>query len=369
MAATFISGIAFGAALAAAGVYQPTVIISQMKLENCHMLETFLVAAGVSLILVTLFIRLGYLSHQPPRPFSPLNLLGGSGGSNRHLDGNVLGGLIQGAGMTLCGACPGTVFVQLAVGIPSAPHALLGAVIGGLLWSGGLRQAAQARRRQMRSSSSSSSSPSLTLDRQLGVSRPIAILLVELVIASAVFAISHLGLSTSTTTRTTSSRALVVDPLRGGLMIAGAQLVSVLTRRTLLGTSSAFEEVGDCAWWLLGFGGERRRSRTHGTVLLVLGMVTGAYGVAARYPGAFRVDSQSSSSFFFWTTSRSAWMRGAEDPKHAVVGGVMLAVGARMAGGCTSGHGISGVSLLSVSSFVTVAAMFAGGIGMAVCLD
>lgn len=48
----------------------------------------------------------------------------------------------------------------------------------------------------------------------------------------------------------------------------------------------------------------------------------------------------------------------------AMVGGAALIVGARTAGGCTSGHGISGLSPLSKVSFVTVAVMFAGGIGL-----
>jgi uncharacterized membrane protein YedE/YeeE len=51
-----------------------------------------------------------------------------------------------------------------------------------------------------------------------------------------------------------------------------------------------------------------------------------------------------------------------------VVGGVLLTIGSRIAGGCTSGHGISGMSLLSVSSFISVGAMFAGGMGLAAIL-
>jgi hypothetical protein len=34
----------------------------------------------------------------------------------------------------------------------------------------------------------------------------------------------------------------------------------------------------------------------------------------------------------------------------------------RMAGGCTSGHGLSGMALFSLQSFLGVPAMFAGGI-------
>lgn len=44
-----------------------------------------------------------------------------------------------------------------------------------------------------------------------------------------------------------------------------------------------------------------------------------------------------------------------------VVGGVALVYGSRIAGGCTSGHGISGMAQLSVASLVTVAAMFGAG--------
>lgn len=42
--------------------------------------------------------------------------------------------------------------------------------------------------------------------------------------------------------------------------------------------------------------------------------------------------------------------------------------GSRLAGGCTSGHGISGMSQLSISSVISVAAMFAGGIGLTAVL-
>jgi uncharacterized membrane protein YedE/YeeE len=46
----------------------------------------------------------------------------------------------------------------------------------------------------------------------------------------------------------------------------------------------------------------------------------------------------------------------------ALVGGALMAFGARMAGGCTSGHGISGTLQLAVSSWVAVICFFIGGI-------
>lgn len=46
----------------------------------------------------------------------------------------------------------------------------------------------------------------------------------------------------------------------------------------------------------------------------------------------------------------------------AFVGGAILLFGARMAGGCTSGHGISGGLQLAVSSWAFFFAMFASGV-------
>ena len=46
----------------------------------------------------------------------------------------------------------------------------------------------------------------------------------------------------------------------------------------------------------------------------------------------------------------------------AFLGGVVLLLGARLAGGCTSGHGISGGLQLAVSSWVFLATMFVGGL-------
>jgi uncharacterized protein len=52
----------------------------------------------------------------------------------------------------------------------------------------------------------------------------------------------------------------------------------------------------------------------------------------------------------------------------AFLGGVLLAYGARLAGGCTSGHGISGALQLSVSSWVALACFFIAGIATAMLL-
>lgn len=52
-------------------------------------------------------------------------------------------------------------------------------------------------------------------------------------------------------------------------------------------------------------------------------------------------------------------------PLMAFLGGFLMVFGARVADGCTSGHGISGMAQLAVGSTIAVAAMFAGGIAAA----
>ncbi len=52
----------------------------------------------------------------------------------------------------------------------------------------------------------------------------------------------------------------------------------------------------------------------------------------------------------------------------AFVGGFLLLFGARLAGGCTSGHGISGGLQLSVSSWIFFASFFAAAIATAFVL-
>jgi uncharacterized membrane protein YedE/YeeE len=62
-----------------------------------------------------------------------------------------------------------------------------------------------------------------------------------------------------------------------------------------------------------------------------------------------------------WRFGANPWVRYAG----AFAGGAILLFGARMAGGCTSGHSISGGLQLAVSSWVFTGAMFAAGVATA----
>jgi len=49
-------------------------------------------------------------------------------------------------------------------------------------------------------------------------------------------------------------------------------------------------------------------------------------------------------------------------------GGILMAFGARFAGGCTSGHGISGTLQLNVASWISLICFFIGGVAVAMLL-
>lgn len=245
-------------------------------------------------------------------------------------DGNIVGGALLGAGMALSAACPGVAFAQAGLGLGSAQYALQGALAGGVVYSGVLAPVIARRRKAL----SLDASPA-TVHETLGVSRTAALVGMEAlygaVVASAILYAPP-----------TPFRPLVA-PAVGGLLLGGAQFLSLLLRGTLIGVSSAFEDMGKYAVWLGGGGGAKTAPKSYTSLLFAGAMAAGAFALGQVYPGVVPP----------------------EDPRvtavNAVAGGFLFAVGSRIAGGCTSGHGISGISLLSISSFLTIASTFAGG--------
>ena len=131
----------------------------------------------------------------------------------------------------------------------------------------------------------------------------------------------------------------VVSPVVGGLLVGLSQGVSLLLTQSTLGLSAAYESIGDIIWSLTS-------SSTHpsyNSIFFALGTTLGTF-----------ILSHTASLAQIASADIGHW-RG-------MVGGVFMVVGARLGGGCTSGHGISGMGMLSLSSFLSVIAMFGGGI-------
>ena len=256
-----------------------------------------------------------------PRGFSPIGLFG-------PLDGNIVGGALLGVGMALSGACPGTVFPQIALNIESGWWALQGALVGGAVWTGFLQPYVASRPKP---ALTESQKQRVAIPGALGVSQPVAVAGFAGVMAT--------GLAVAAAVTSPGPEAKI-HPILGGVLIGAAQLFSLLARKSLVGTSSSFEEAGSFFWgWVKG----DKRPRSTSSIVFCVGMVSGAWLAAAAFPQLAepaRIQVSAASAF---------------------AGGALMTVGARTAGGCTSGHGISGMSLLSVSSVVTIASAFATG--------
>jgi uncharacterized protein len=98
------------------------------------------------------------------------------------------------------------------------------------------------------------------------------------------------------------------------------------------------------------------------TTLFVLGAIIGAF-IAAWTGGELN-------GYFL----QDMWIARFGEDSYALrtltafLGGAIMVYGARMAGGCTSGHGISGTLQLALSSWISVICFFIGGIAVAMLL-
>jgi hypothetical protein len=190
---------------------------------------------------------------------------------------------------------------------------------------------------------------------------------------------------------TASLTAFAWSPIFAGVVLGLLQLPSLYFTQTALGASGSYVTI---AGYLLGLVDKDRDTHTPyfkpfiGSpshcyqVFVVCGISLGALvscllsggpGVAIFPPsssvllgyfggfimvfGLFCVDSLSSRLGCSLTYSTSPFLFVCLAPS-----------GARLGGGCTSGHGISGIAQLSVPSLFVVVAMFTGFLGMGLIL-
>jgi uncharacterized membrane protein YedE/YeeE len=235
--------------------------------------------------------------------------------------------MLLGHGLALSGACPGTVFSQVALGITSGYYTLAGCVVGGIIYTGLVKPYVASCPKPP-----APKDEKLGMDSTLGLSRTTAFLGLEVGLIAVV---------ASTVALTSVGPEAKVSPVLGGLLIGGVtQGISILSRKSLIGVSTSFEEVGEWFWSAFRSGPSPKAT----SILFALAMVAGSRLAAFAVPALGEV--------IYTPVS----------PVNAVLGGALMIIGSRMAGGCTSGHGISGMSLLSVSSVVTIGTAIAWGI-------
>jgi Sulphur transport len=137
-----------------------------------------------------------------------------------------------------------------------------------------------------------------------------------------------------------------LNPILGGLAIGTAQALSLLICRKTLGVNDVYEHLG-AIFFHTKSPSTYAKPSSLSAVWFALGIAMGSKALTALLPQFMPVATEMPHIGRF----------------AALFGGAAMAFGAGLAGGCPSGHGISGMATLSISSLVTVAAMFGGGIG------
>lgn len=153
-----------------------------------------------------------------------------------------------------------------------------------------------------------------------------------------------------------------------GVLIGLLNIGSLLVTKKALGASTSYMKLGGIIYKF--FNKKKVESNAYYKttelvldrgIILVIGIILGAF-LSAFFSGSFNLIAVPN----MWATEISDNI--ALRFFVALIGGIFLGIGSRWANGCTSGHSISGTSLLSVISWVASIAFFIGGIAVALII-
>lgn len=348
-----LCGIFFGIAMEKSRVFEPQSIRGQMVFEMFIMLKMFLSAVATGQL------GLVVLSVLPPTKEKFNRALKAYLGCffEKSLLTSAIGAFVLGAGMTISGACPGMVLIQIGTWVPNAIFTLLGCLIGALIY-GMLAPWIQRLTRPKKPLQTQSVPETLKVPFFV-VALPMVLVLAVIVFLNEYFWPWTKDVAKLNRTNPSSSNVITAvswTPYASGMIIGFIQIPLVLAVSDTLGGSSAYATI--VSQWVVTeklqklfpyLANKRCGVGNWWQVFLVCGAVIGGL-----------VSAISSS-----TLSSSHGIQA----HAAFFGGFIMIFGARFASGCTSGHGISGMGLLVWMSFVAVPAMFGGGIAVAFAMQ
>lgn len=268
----------------------------------------------------------------------------------------IAAGLIGGCGMAIAGSCPGMVMSQLGMMTSSAVYTYVGGLVGAFAY-GVLHPWLQSHHVYDFASTLEHRFESMHLEEIFFPEQHFALI-------SSVFGILSLGAAlmmdyylpwADDLTTLPGAPLHSINPTMAGFIVGSLQLPLFTTLSTFLGASSAFNVVSSQIlrvmpqeYCFMNHAYLRNfvDSKAVWQVYLGLGIVLGS--------------ALASGSLFTGQTPIPAAFT--IPPMQAFVGGVLILFGARLAGGCASGHGISGLPSLHVVSWLVVPSMFSGGI-------
>ncbi len=316
-----ILGIIFGLLIRYANLNRFNVISGDATLEDFTVVKTILLVIGIGAILVSIEIALGLASYHV-KPF----IIGGI----------ILGGIIFGIGMAILGYCPGTLPISMGEGSIDAFIGLLGGLVGGFIFT----WLFPIIKPILGPNFGAISLNSLTK------SKPILFFILVIFISAVFIALAfflHQIEKKTIKNRILNYRWVITGvgiAILNGIVFLKAvsnrpigastsypYFVDVLTDFT---KNSYFEKIKVPGHWELIF------LTSAFLASFILALIKREFKLKAVYSRWEEAKGTSVSKRLIW----------------AFLAGFLLLFGARMAGGCTSGHIISGGMQLAVSSLV-----------------
>jgi uncharacterized membrane protein YedE/YeeE len=319
-------GFVFGAIIQYARLNKYDVISGLALRNNFTVPKAIAMAIGAGSILIALEIHLGLASYHV-KPFLTTGIMAG--------------GLIFGAGMAILGYCPGTLAISLGEGSLDALAGIVGGLLAGFLYT----LLAPAISGMLGPDLGELSLFSLT-GSQPALFWPLLIVS-GLVFMGAAFLLHRIDpdqgtrwiisgvllalLATVVFSKSVSNRVI-------GASTTYPYLADLLTGNT---DNAYFEKIkGPGSWEVLFLGGAFLAG-------LVISVLKKDFKLILLHNNWKQYKNNSPTSRIFW----------------ALAGGFLLIFGARMAGGCTSGHILSGGMQIALSSLVFAVFTFAGLLG------
>ncbi len=317
-----VFGFLFGAILQSAKLNRFNVISGMATLEDFSVAKAIAVAIGIGAILINLEISFGVATYH----VKPL-LLGGI----------AIGGLIFGSGMAILGYCPGTLAVSIGEGSLDALVGVVGAIVGGIVYTLVLPNLQVVLGPDF---------GKISANTLLG-NGPlffVVVFIFGLALVALAFALNKKEGKKNYNWLGAGAGLAVLDAIAFRTSVfdrpIGASTTYPYLGDTLIGLTSNdyFKSIEKPGHWELIF---LFGALISGLVISLLRKEFKPQLIHSRW------ESYKGTS----TIKRIVW---------AFVGGFILLLGARMAGGCTSGHILSGGMQLAISSLVFAVFVFAG---------
>ncbi len=314
-------GALFGLLIRYADLNRFDVISGDATLKDFTVAKTVLLIIGAGAILLSIEIAFGLASYHV-KPF----ILGGV----------VLGGMLFGIGMAILGYCPGTLPVSMGEGSIDAFVGILGGLTGGLAFTWSLPTI----------------QPVLGPDygkislNSLTDTHPVLFFILVMIISVSFIALAfvlHQYEKRTVKDRDVNYRWVVTSI--GMAILNGIVFLKVTSNRPI-GASTSYPYLSDSiTHFTQNAYFEKVKVPGHWEYVFLIGAFLASF-VLALVKGEFKLKAV----YSHWeeakgpsVSKRLVW---------AFMAGFILIFGARMAGGCTSGHIISGGMQLAVSSLV-----------------